>query len=152
MTAKSDFNAEEWSTIAEAPLLVSMQVAAADRGGTLREGIATARAYRTAREHTGESELLDAIVATPPGLDFSRLQEEGGKVGAVAQHSLREATALVDAKATPEEADAYRDFVLTVAEAAAAAHKEGGFLGIGRTPVSDAERAALDEIRATLGR
>ncbi len=64
---------------------------------------------------------------------------------------LREAVGLVDAKATPEESEAYKKFVLTVAEAAANAHKEGGFAGVGGTKVSDEERAALDDIASTLG-
>jgi hypothetical protein len=37
-----------------------------------------------------------------------------------------------------------------VAEAAARAHKEGGFIGIGGKEVSEAEQAALDEIGAIL--
>jgi hypothetical protein len=40
---------------------------------------------------------------------------------------------------------------MTVAQAAAAAHKEGGFLGIGGKQVSDAENQALDEISSALG-
>ncbi len=64
---------------------------------------------------------------------------------------LREAATLVDEKATPEESETYKKFVLTVAEAAAGAHKEGGFAGIGATKVSEEERAALDDIASTLG-
>ena len=48
-------------------------------------------------------------------------------------------------KATPEEVDAYRRFVLALAERVAAAHKEHG------EQVSDAERAAIDEIASALG-
>ena len=36
--------------------------------------------------------------------------------------------------------------MLNVAQAAAEAHKEGGFIGIGGKPISDKEQAALDEI------
>ena len=36
------------------------------------------------------------------------------------------------------------------AEAAAKAHKEGGFIGIGGKQVSAEEQAALDEIQAVL--
>jgi hypothetical protein len=38
-----------------------------------------------------------------------------------------------------------------VAEAAAKAHKEGGFIGIGGKEVSEREQAALNEIQAALG-
>ena len=40
---------------------------------------------------------------------------------------------------------------MTVAQAAAAAHKEGGFLGIGGKEISEAEDKALDEISLALG-
>ncbi len=150
MTAKADFNAEEWSTLVEAPLLAAMHVAAAERGGTIRESLAAARAYTDARRHQGASPLLDAIVASPPALDPSRLQQGGAGVAGHARDRLREATGLVEGKATPEEASTYKQFVLTVAEAAANANREGGFIGIGGKPVSADEQAALEEIRTLL--
>jgi hypothetical protein len=58
---------------------------------------------------------------------------------------------ILESKATPADADAYKRFVMTVAQAVAEAHKEGGFLGIGGTRVSDAEEQALDEISLALG-
>jgi len=84
MTTKSDFDAEAWSTVVEAPLMAAMRVAAAERGGTIRESMAVAKGYAEARRHQGESELLDAIVASPPGLDPSRLREGGGDIAGVA--------------------------------------------------------------------
>lgn len=84
-------------------------------------------------------------------MDASRLRESGADVAGVARTRLAAAVALIDAKATEDERNAYTQFVLTVAEAAAAANREGGFLGIGGKPVSANEQAALDEIRATLG-
>ena len=152
MTSKAEFNAEEWATVVQAPLLAAMQVVAAERGGTIRESLAVGRAYAEARRHQGESALLDEIVATPPALDANRLREGGTDIKSHASGRLAEAVRLVDGKATPEEAQAYKDFVLTVAEAVANANREGGFVGIGGKPVSDKEQAALDEIRATLHR
>jgi hypothetical protein len=40
---------------------------------------------------------------------------------------------------------------MTVAQAVASAHKEGGFLGIGGKQITDAENQALDEISTALG-
>jgi hypothetical protein len=151
MTTKADFNAEEWATIVEAPLMAAMQVVAAERGGTIRESLAVGRAYADARKHQGQSPLLDELVASPPALDPNTLREGGGDLKSQASGRLAQATALVTEKAAPEEAEAYRQFVLTVAEAAANANREGGFAGIGGKPVSANEQAALDEIRATLG-
>ena len=150
MTGKADFNAEEWSTLAEAPLLAAMRVAASERGGTFRESLAVARAYADARRHQGDSELLDAIVASPPTLDPNELRETGGDVAGAAGARLTEAVGVLAERATAEEREAYGQFVLTLAEAAASANREGGFAGIGGKPVSAAEQAALDDIRRTL--
>jgi hypothetical protein len=149
MTRKADFNAEDWERVVEGPLLGGMRVVAADRGGTIRESIAMGQAYAHARQQQGESELLDELVSAPPAMDPNRFRG-GGDLAATIDSGLRDAVHIVEQKATPEEAQAYKDFVITVAEAVANAHREGGFLGIGGKPVSDSERAALDEIRTTL--
>ncbi len=151
MTRKADFNAEEWSTVVDGPLYAGMRVISADRGGTLRESLAMSRAYQEAREHHGESELLDELVKSPPSIDPDRLREAGGDIPAVSAQQLHEAIGIVEAKSTAAETDAYKKFVMTVAQAVAGAHKEGGFLGIGGKQISDAENQALDEISAALG-
>jgi hypothetical protein len=151
MTTKADFNAEEWSTVVEGPLYAAMRVASADRGGTLRESLALARVYQEARGRHGESELLDELVKSPPSIDPDLIREAGGNVAAVAADRIREAMRILEAKGTAEETDAYKRFVMTLAQAVASAHKEGGFLGLGGKQISDAENQALDEISAALG-
>ena len=150
MTTKADFNAEEWSTVVEGPLLAGMRVITADRGGTLRESLAMGQVYADARKRHGESELLDELIASPPALDAERART-AGDVGAAMTERLHEALRILEQKASPEEVDAYKRFTVDVAEAAAKAHKEGGFIGIGGKQVSESEQTALDEIGATLG-
>ena len=149
MTKKADFNAEEWGTVVEGPLLAGLRVVAADRGGTIRESMAMGQVYTHAREKRGESELLDELVTSPPALDQAKVKESGD-IAAASTTRLREALGILRQKATSDEVDAYRNFVMDVAEAAAKAHKEGGFIGIGGKQVSDNEQAALTEIEATL--
>jgi hypothetical protein len=149
MTTKADFNAEEWSTVLEGPPVAGMIVITAQRGGTIRESIQLGKAYAEARQNQGSSDLLDAIVSEQPQVDQSRYRSpEALREKGLAR--LREAVELLEQKATPEEVEDYKRFVIELAERAAAAHKEGGVLGIGGKEVSDAERAALDEIRAAL--
>jgi hypothetical protein len=149
MATKADFNAEEWSTIVEAPLLAGMRVVAADRGGTIRESLAIGKVYSEARRVQGQSELLDELVASPPAIDRQRLQGAGDVAG-VSTDRLREALRLMSEKGSAEDVDSYKRFVVAVAQAAAEAHKEGGFIGIGGKRISEDEKAALDEIRAAL--
>jgi hypothetical protein len=150
VTKKADFNAEEWTTVVEAPVFAGLRVVAASRGGTIRESIAVAKVYAHAREQRGESELLDELVASPPAIDTAEVRSKGGDIVTVSSDHLREALGLLDGKATPEEVEDYKAFVVEVARAAAEAHKEGGFIGIGGKPISDEEQAALDEIQAQL--
>lgn len=150
MTKKADFNADEWSTLVEAPVLAGMRVVTAGRGGTIRETMAMGKIYAAARKEQGESELLDDLISSPPAMDPKRVGSTGDVKGA-AEERLREAVGILEAKATAEEREAYKSFVVTLAEAVASAHKEGGFMGVGGTPVSEDERKALDEISATLG-
>jgi hypothetical protein len=151
MTRKADFNAEEWSTLVAGPVYAGMRVISADRGGTLRESLALGRVYQEARARHGESELLDELVKSPPSIDPDRVREAGGNVAGLASERLHEAMGILEAKATPEEIDAYKRLVMTVAQAVAGAHKEGGFLGLGGKQVSAAENQALDEISTALG-
>jgi hypothetical protein len=151
MTRKADFNAEEWSKVVDGPLYAGMYVISAERGGTLRETVAMSRVYQEARQRRGASELLDELMKSPPSIDPERVREAGGDLSAVTTRELRDAMAILEGKATAAEVDDYKVFVMTVAQAAASAHKEGGFLGIGGKPISAAEDQALDQISAALG-
>ena len=147
MTRKADFNAEEWATVAEAPVLAGMRLVAASRGGTIRESIAVGEAYTKARQAHGESELLDALVAAPPAADPGQLRSSGD-IAKLSNDRILGALQILEQKASPEEVEAYKMFVTAVAHAAANAHREGGFLGVGGTHVSDEEQQALDELAA----
>ncbi|MHB8643135.1 MAG: hypothetical protein ACYDA3_09660 [Gaiellaceae bacterium] len=145
MTGKSDFTPEEWKLVLEGPASAGMVVVTAQRGGTFRETLALAKAYVEARQRHGESELLDEIVAAKPVFEHDGVHSPDE----LKQHVLPQLRAAVDVlerKATPDEVEAYKRFVLTLADAVANAHREEG-----TGNVSDAERAAIDEISATLG-
>ena len=145
MTTKSEFNADEWERVARAPALAGVMVALADRGGTFRESLALGKAYAAAKREGG-SELLEQLLASPPSLD----RQSAGQPDQIPE-KIREAVRLVEEKATPEETEDYRQFVLRLADVVAHAHKEGGTLGIGGKEVSPEEQAALDRLSSTLG-
>ena len=149
MTTKTEFNAEEWERVVQAPALAGLMVVIADRGGTIRETIALGRAYAEARRDGG-SELLEQIVATAPQLDRASMGPADQLRTQLPEH-IREAVRIVEEKATPEEAREYREFVMRLADVVAHAHKEGGVLGIGGKEVSPEEQAVLDELASALG-
>ena len=59
--------------------------------------------------------------------------------------TLRQAGAVVDAKA-PGDAAAFKSWLRQISQHVAEVSNEGGFLGIGGVPVSEAEKATLTEI------
>jgi hypothetical protein len=143
MTTKADFTPEEWQTILEAPTSAGMIVVMSDRGGTIRESFSMAKAYVEARDQHGSSELLDEVVATNPKVDrHAHSPEDLRTIGL--QH-VRDAVALLEAKATPKELEDYRAFVIGLTERVAHAHREHG------VEVSEREQAAIDEIKVALG-
>jgi hypothetical protein len=144
MTARETFSPEEWKTVIEGPPTAGMIVITAARGGMFRETIAMSKAYAEARQSHGQSELLDEIVAAKPAVDHKRYHSfEDLKASGLAH--LRDAVALLESRATPAEVDGYRRFVLTLANKAAAAHREHG------QSVSPAEADAIGDIAAALG-
>jgi hypothetical protein len=147
MTAKADFSEQEWETVLEGPTSAGMIVITAQRGGTLRETVSMAKAYAQARQLHGQSELLDAIVAAKPKVDHAH----AGSPEELKEHYLgllRDAVALLQTKATPQELDEYKRFVVNLAEQVARAHRENGR---DEDPISDTERAAIVAIEGTLG-
>jgi hypothetical protein len=118
-------------------------VVTAQRGGSFRETIAMAKAYVEARQQHGKSELLDDIVAAKPERDHTHYHSLGDLKQAGLEH-LRESVLLLEDKATPEEVDEYRRFIVTLSQRVAAAHREHG------KDVSEAEQAAINDITAAL--
>jgi hypothetical protein len=144
MTGKADFTQEEWELVLEGPPSAGMIVVTAQRGGAIRETFAIAKAYVDARQQHGQSELLDEIVAAKPERDHTHYRS----VDELKQHGLqhlRDAVELLERKASTDEVEDYRRFILTLADKVANAHREGD------TDVSDAERSAIDEISTSLG-
>lgn len=146
MASKADFTAEEWKLVLEGPPSAGMLVITAQRGGTLRETFTMAKAYAEARQLHGQSELLDEIVAAKPVVDHTRYHSPEELQERCLAH-LRDAVALLAAKATPAEREEYQQFIVNLAEKVAASHRESGRDG---DPVSDAERAAIGLISQAL--
>ena len=149
MTSKADFTDEEWTTVLQGPPSAGRMVVTAQRGGSFRETIAMAKSYTEARKQHGDSELLDEIVSAKPEMDHTRYHSPEELKEATLAH-LRDAVALLKEKATPEEVDEYKKFIVALANRVAEARKEG-FMGLSGERVSDAERSAIGEIEGALG-
>jgi hypothetical protein len=144
MTSKAAFAPEEWTVVLEGPPAAGMIVITAAHGGMFRETRAMSKAYVEARAEHGESELLDEIVSAKPEMDHTRYHSAEELRDSGLGH-LRDAMALLESKATAQERDDYRQFVLSLASKVAAAHREHG------QAVSPPEEQAIEQITAALG-
>ena len=155
MTSKAEFNAEEWSRVAAGPFVAGLVVIAADRGGTVRETMALARAIAEEQQDEGQPELIRELLADRPNpqelLGGDGAKQSPEELANRSEQVLREALTLLEEKATPEEVDAYRRVCRELAQRVAERTKSGGVLGIGGERVSSEEQAALDRLEATLG-
>jgi len=145
MTGKVDFTEEEWKLLLEAPPTAGLLMVTADKGGSFKESFAVSKAYVEAREQHGASQLLDEIASAKPVVDRKR----HGDAAQTKQHhldTLTRAIELLKAKASSEDVDAYRAFVLGLCERVAEAAGKGS----GAERVSDAEQAEIDEIAGAL--
>jgi hypothetical protein len=139
MATKADFTEDEWETMSKGVTGAGMLVSIGDRDFTDTFGEVAALTKRLSEERKeGQSELIrELATGRPKGFGLTASSQE---VEAKTLEALRSATAILAAKA-PEEAAAYRQLVLDVAESVASA--KGG--------VKPGETDATEKIKDALG-
>jgi len=162
MATKSDFTSQEWGKLLASPMVAGMAITAADPSGVwglIKEGMAGGWALVEARQNAQANPLVKAVAedfATSDGRAAARTELQarfsgGANVAAlknVASSELRSVSKILDTKLPPSAS--FRLWLQGVAQKAAEAGTEGGFLGFGGVAVSDAEKATLAEISAAL--
>jgi hypothetical protein len=160
MATKADFTADEWSQIERAPFMAGLAVVAASPSGpfgVVKELFAVGKMLGEVKLQGTSNDLIKALVADieAGAKDLSAPAELKGKtpeqVKSYAIESLRQVAALIDKKTKPDEAQGFKQWLVSVAQKVAEAAKEGGFLGFGGTRVSEEEAATIKELSTTLG-
>lgn len=156
MSKSTDYTPEEWKMISSAPMLAGLLVSVSDLSGPVgmvKEAMAVVKSVTESANSTS-NELIRAVAegvkAGGGRPDTSELRTDPTNARAILIERCKQAAALVGQK-SPPEAEEYKRWLVSLARKAAEASKEGGFLGIGGTLVSDAEKAALRDIAAALG-
>jgi hypothetical protein len=139
MTTKTEFTQEEWEALQKGVTGAGFLMAVSDRSffDSFKEAGALARHLADARK-SGSSELIRELAETR-GTGFG-LTSSPAEIESETLEALRKAMQVLAAKA-PEEADAYRSFVLEVAESVGNAAAGG----------EAAESSALEKVRSALG-
>jgi hypothetical protein len=162
MASKASFTPEEWDQIRDSVMMAAIAVTAAEPSGlwgAVQESLASGSALAQAKMDPGSNELIKAVVAdyeTAEGRSAARdglkTKFAGSKPADVRTRAVeapRQVSALIDAKA-PGDASAFKTWLRQISPRVAEAAKEGGFLGFGGVPVSEAEKVTLAEISAAL--
>jgi hypothetical protein len=162
MTLYSDLTPDEQSLLRRSLQAAAVFISAASPGRpeeTVSEGFAAASFILQRRPEDLANPLVSSLILEletevredRPFPDFSEAARADG-ARAAARETLRALAAMLDDRATPEEAAATKAWYMRIAEAVAVAGKEDqGFLGHGGVLINAAEDAALDEVAATLG-
>jgi len=162
MADKSNFTSEEWKLLLESVMMAGIAVSAADPSGLwglLKEGFASSSELVKAKMDPEANPLIKAVVAdfgsaqgratARDGLKEKLKDLKPAEIPAKCIETLRQVGAVVDAKA-PGDAAAFKGWLRQISQHVAEAATEGGFLGIGGVPVSNAEKATLKEISSAL--
>ena len=161
MTSKSDYSDAEWTRVKRAPFLAGMAISLADPGGPIeavKESAATLKSVLAAAGGDVHGELVQAIARDvredashhkTPMAGFK--PASGATAGVEILDELREVDRLVAEKATADEVEDLRVWLVAVAQDAANAAKEGGFMGFHAVRVSEGEQRMLDQLRLALG-
>lgn len=158
VTTKSDFTDEEWIRVRRAPFVAGLAISIADPGGPIELAKETMATLRSATNPPSREQLLTEVALDVQSVTQQRQNPlsdfkpgKGALAGQQVLEELRMVQRVVASKATPEEARAFGDWLVTTAQAAADAAKEGGFMGFGAEQVSQGEKDMLDQLRSAVG-
>jgi hypothetical protein len=159
MSTKADFTDDEWATLLRAPILAGMAITFADPGGPIEVVKETSAVLKVIQGSSGEGR--DDVVGEIARDVLAHAQErknpvgefkaKGALAGKEILDELTRANEVVTAKASPEEADAFRAWLMECAQRAAEAAKEGGFMGFHAVRVSQGEKDMLAQLGSALG-
>jgi hypothetical protein len=157
VTAKSDFDEQEWARIVRAPFVAGAAITLADPGGPIETTKESMASLQAATNPPSREQLLAEVALDVQAMMQERqnplkgFRPEGrGPAGDQMVDELRGVQQLVAAKADAEEAAAFGRWMVQVAQAAADAAKEGGFMGIGAEQVSQREAKMVEQVRAAV--
>lgn len=153
MTTKTDFTDEEWVRVRRAPFVAGVAISLADPGGPIEMAKETMSTIKSATNPPSHEQLLAEVALEIQAMTQQKknpVKDYKPSDGAAILDELKAVMAVVKAKATPEEAAAFGEWLVTTAQAAADAAKEGGFMGFHAEQVSQREKDMLDQVRTAV--
>jgi len=170
MSIDTRFNEEEQFLLTNTPYIVgaAMVFSGGSGLGTIKEMYSNAKTFLEGAKQFPNNEIITGILPNMENWKEVRektkafqekakeiFREKGidspEKMQEFAAQEVEKVTALLDAKATPEEKKEYYEWLLSIAENVAKAAKEGGFLGFGGERISGGEKEFYAKIAKQIG-
>ena len=170
MSLENRFTEDEIFLLSTTPTQIGTVMAFAEGSGlgTIKERYASSKSFVNGLKDYPDNEIIIGVLPNVHEFKESmsqakemrqkamaRLKEKGIQSGEQLRAQLiedsRAVSKLLEEKASAEEAREYKEWAMHIAENVANAAKEGGFLGIGGTRVSEGEVEAFAEIAKALG-
>jgi hypothetical protein len=161
MATRDDFTSKEWEVLAKTPDAVCLAMIAAQEGGAVAERNAFFEAWKVSSDQPfSDNQLVLTLIrgrdALGGDIAFEAQRDEGyssmdaGPTRETALAYCRSAGDLLRGKGATDDFDAYRQWLLFIAEHIAQSSKTGGFLGIGGQAIAPAEQDLMNDVVAAL--
>jgi hypothetical protein len=155
----ADFTEEERARLERAPIVAGMAISLADPGGPIeafKETSASMRSILDTALAESQNELVESVAKAAAEKARQRqnplgdFKPRGAQAGDEILSELSAVNDLLEQKASPEDAEAFREWLLATARRVAEAAKEGGFMGFRAERVSEGEERMLERLREVL--
>lgn len=170
MSLENRFTEEEIFLLTTTPTQIGTVMAFSEGSGlgTIKEMLANSKSYLNGLKEYPNNEIISGVLPSVTDLKkaigkaketrqkaVSRLKELDINTNEKLRDQLiqdsKAVAAILDKKAAPDEAQEYKEWAMSIAKNVASAAKEGGFLGIGGTRISEGEKEAFAQIADALG-
>jgi hypothetical protein len=173
MISQQYFTDSEWITLLQAPSNVIMAIVLADKTDPvsfLREVRTAMQILQSEQNQTRSNDLVQALLTTLKEFDARQslqgeellLKKEFQLLGAIQElknasegqtkaiDHLKQVSSILSAKVTLNQAEEFKQWLLNIGHRVAESVKEGGIMGIGGEPTSNAEAAVLRKLEQAL--
>lgn len=171
MEKPENYTDQEWELVTSLPSLVGSAMAGVGKSGivgTSKEMFSSVQTMMRARKNFSQNSFVGKVMpsTTDPKLAMQEAKQTRNAVIARVKNAdiqqrndlskmvledFSKAIQIVKEKQTAEEAQTYKNWVISIAEDVANAAKEGDFLGFGGERISENEQNLLNEMRSQLG-
>jgi hypothetical protein len=165
MNTRNQFTSEEWNTLVEAPIKAGRAMIFASPSGPIgvvKETMVLFKSIKNVTKTPSQSPFLDTL-----GKQLHNRLNAAKEIGDTLLSDLQSSTAPEETRTTaitacqavpallnrvtPNEAAAYKQFILSTANKVAEATDEGDVIGVRQEKVSQAEQSLLKDLKGALG-